>query len=521
MKLLGPLDWIVLVITVFVLLYLYATRKKNYWKNQNVVYEKLSLIFGPASRILFHPLHETDEKRYKKHGKLFGIFEGGKPSLVVAEPDLVKLILVKDFQALPNRRPIKLFDPLLDNMMNIAQVEQWRKIRPSASPAFSTGKLRKMNALIEDCAKVTAEHLKKAAKNNEDVDIKQFYGHYSLDVIARCAFGTRLDSHTDVTNEFVTRARKAFSGVITLPMILFALFPAIFNWLKIKPFNSDTFVYFKNVCQNIIKNRQQESNRQEDFLQLMMDAQQTGIATAATENVQETDTQLFNLDSEVKPDSSFSVKALTEDEAMAQCVLFFLAGQDTTSSVIAHAMYMLALNPEIQAKLREEADECFATHGKEPPLDVISKLPYIHGVVSEALRMFPPAPRIERSAIEDYVLGDTKIKIPKGCVIAVPVFAMHYDPEYFPDPHAFVPERFSTENVASIRPYTYLPFGAGPRNCIGMRFALQAVKLCILHSVHSVEFVRTEKTKVPLEFCKGFGILNAKDVTVGIRERSQ
>ncbi|KAG0415383.1 hypothetical protein HPB47_007443 [Ixodes persulcatus] len=81
--------------------------------------------------------------------------------------------------------------------------------------------------------------------------------------------------------------------------------------------------------------------------------------------------------------------------------------------------------------------------------------------------------------------------------------------------------RFSAENVASIRPYTYLPFGAGPRNCIGMRFALQAIKLCLLHSVHSVAFVRTEKTKVPLEFCKGFGILNAKDVTIGIRERLQ
>lgn len=80
--------------------------------------------------------------------------------------------------------------------------------------------------------------------------------------------------------------------------------------------------------------------------------------------------------------------------------------------------------------------------------------------------------------------------------------------------------RFSDENVGSIQPYTYLPFGAGPRNCIGMRFALQAVKLSLLHSVHSVEFVRTGKTKVPLEFHKGFGILNAKEIIVGIRNRS-
>ncbi|CAN7942011.1 unnamed protein product, partial [Ixodes pacificus] len=105
--------------------------------------------------------------------------------------------------------------------------------------------------------------------------------------------------------------------------------------------------------------------------------------------------------------------------------------------------------------------------------------------------------RLERYGPSDYVLGDTGIKIPKDCVIAVPVYAMHHDPDYFPDPSKFDPDRsvFSEENIDSIRPYTYLPFGAGPRNCIGMRFALEAVKLSLLHSVHSVEFVPTKNTK--------------------------
>ncbi|XP_040061990.1 cytochrome P450 3A24 [Ixodes scapularis] len=521
MKILGVPDWIILVATALVLLYLYAARYRNYWKNQNVIHEEFSLIFAAARRMIFKPFHQMDQDRYRQFGKLFGVYEAAKPLLFVADPELVKRVLVKDFPSLPNRRVLSFNDSLLDNMMSIIPVEKWRRIRPAASPAFSTGKLRKMNSLIADCARKTAEHLKMAAEKEGELDIKQFYGNYALDVIARCAFATRLDSHTQETDEFVTKARQAFSGKITLPLILLFLFPGVFKFFKLKAFNTDVFLYFKNLCLRIIQSRKEKKSRQEDFLQLMMDAQDGSIATTV-ETAQSTEEKLFNLDSDIKTDTSFlgGVKALTEDEAMAQCVLFFLAGQDTTSSVISFTLYLLALHPDIQAKLREEADECFRQHGPDPSLDVVSKLQYLHGVVSESLRMYPPAVRIERSALNDYVLGDTGIKVPKGCVVAVPVYSMHYDPEYFPDPTTFDPNRFSDENIDSIRPYTYLPFGAGPRNCIGMRFALEAVKLSLLHSVHSVEFVRTKNTKVPLEFVKGFGVLNAKHLTIGIRKRT-
>ncbi|KAK8766865.1 hypothetical protein V5799_006356 [Amblyomma americanum] len=133
--------------------------------------------------------------------------------------------------------------------------------------------------------------------------------------------------------------------------------------------------------------------------------------------------------------------------------------------------------------------------------------------------MYPPATRIERTACDDYVLGDTGIKVKKGEMVVVPIYSLHHDPQYFPDPYKFDPERFNEENLATIQPYTYLPFGAGPRNCIGMRFALQAVKLCVLHTVRSVKVVRTQKTKVPLEFNSGWSFLSAKNITLGIRKR--
>ncbi|XP_065311301.1 cytochrome P450 3A24-like [Dermacentor albipictus] len=515
---LSLVDAIIVCVTACFLLYIYAARHRNYWKNQNVAHEKFSLIFGPAKRLLLKPVCLSDQERYKKYGRLFGAYEQGKPCLFVAEPDLIKQVLVKDFQLLPNRKQRRTSNLLLDNMMVIATVERWRSIRPASSPAFSTGKLRKMNALIQDCARTTCKHLREAAERNDDIDVKRFFGHYSLDVIARCAFGTRLDSHTDATNEFVTQASKAFSARMSLRLLIAVLFPGLVKYFSFRIATGSEFEYFKNVCQRIINERRQEDFRQEDFLQLMMDAQEGSLASS-DDGAADPESKLFDVGSENKPETTKSTKRLSEIEAMAQCVLFFLAGQETTSSTIAFTTYLLALNPDVQEKLRKEVDDCIAENGPEPSLDVISKLTYLHCVVSEALRLFPPATRLERSGYEDYTLGDTGIKLPKECSIMIPVYAMHHDPELFPDPDSFRPERFSDENVDSVQPYTYLPFGAGPRNCIGMRLALQSVKLCLLHSLHSVQFVRTDKTKDPLTIKKGLGVLTAEDVTVGIRRR--
>ncbi|KAL1418763.1 hypothetical protein MTO96_025792 [Rhipicephalus appendiculatus] len=403
-------------------------------------------------------------------------FEFKKLLLFVAEPEMVKKVLVNDFTSLPNRRTMTFHNPLFDNMIIFACDEQWRKIRRTASPAFSSGKLRRMNSLIEDCALITTEHLKKAASNEADIDVQQLFGHYTLDVIARCAFGTRLDSHADQTNEFVTKSTHAFSGRLTPRLFVFLEFP-----LRRKGAKNSTL-------------------QLEDLSVLQADVSERH---------------------EVPTGQSIQ---LTEDESMAQCVLFFIAGQNTTSTAISHTMYLLALHPDVQKNLRDEVDECFRVHGDYPSLDVIAKLKYMHCVVSESLRMYPPVMRIERSPCRDYILsdtGDTEVKVMKGHLVAIPVYSMHHDPEYFPEPSKFDPDRFSDENLENIRPFTYLPFGEGPRNCIGARLALQAVKLSLLHTIRNVELVRTERTKVPLEFEEGFNVvLTAKDITVGIRKRS-
>ncbi|KAL1481571.1 hypothetical protein MTO96_015352 [Rhipicephalus appendiculatus] len=331
------------------------------------------------------------------------------------------------------------------------------------------------------------------------------------------SWGARLGSHTAQADEFVAKSQAAFSVKPNPALVIFfyiwTLFPFMTTLLRLQVFIPETFTFLKKFCVNVIEKRKLSSEKHQDFLQLMVDAQDVRMPA---EGPLDSEEMLYSPGAVQAVEST---KVLTEEEALSQCVAFFIAGLDTISSVLAFTSYLLALHPDIQKKLWEEVDRCFKENGDVPSLDDVSKLKYLNCVISESLRLYPPAVRVERTACQDVTLGDTGIKLCKGCAVVIPVYAMHHDSEYFPDPEKFDPERFNDENISSVRPYSYLPFGAGPRNCIGMRFALQALKMCLLHAVHSVELVQTENTKVPLKMVTTFSLLTAEDITIGVRNR--
>ncbi|CAF5147143.1 unnamed protein product, partial [Rotaria magnacalcarata] len=154
----------------------------------------------------------------------------------------------------------------------------------------------------------------------------------------------------------------------------------------------------------------------------------------------------------------------------------------------------MAIEPVVQEKVYEEIQQELGddeiTHEK------LSQLQYLDMAINETLRMYPPFIRFDRVASQDYQLGD--YHIPKGTIINVPVYSIHHDAEYWPEPEKFIPERFSSAEKAKRHPVTFLPFGDGPRNCIGMRFALLEAKIAIAKTLRVVEFQKCEKTEVPL-----------------------
>jgi cytochrome P450 len=212
-------------------------------------------------------------------------------------------------------------------------------------------------------------------------------------------------------------------------------------------------------------------------------------------------------------------KKLTEDEILAQCYLFFIAGYDTTAITLSYCTYELALNPSLQDKLYEETKEAFNEKG-EMDYSVLSRLPFIDALLSETLRHYCPALRLEREAMEDVMLGNTGAKIQKGETVEIPIYAIHHDPDYYPDPFTFNPDRSMPGNRDRIQPYTYLPFGSGPRNCIGMRFVLLSAKLVLAKISHSFRFSRVTDTDVPLIYTTTlYNKLQLKRLVVGIQKR--
>ncbi|GFY68670.1 cytochrome P450 3A29 [Trichonephila inaurata madagascariensis] len=128
--------------------------------------------------------------------------------------------------------------------------------------------------------------------------------------------------------------------------------------------------------------------------------------------------------------------------------------------------------------------------------------------------------KAERAATEDYVLGDTGVTVEKGMRVIIPIYTMHYDSDFFQDPETFNPERFMDGYEPKHPQYAYLPFGAGPRNCLGMRFALLEIKMCITNILRHYRIKPLPTTKVPLEYKKTVFFLTVTEMPLKFEKRT-
>ncbi|KAG5322006.1 C6A22 protein, partial [Acromyrmex heyeri] len=189
---------------------------------------------------------------------------------------------------------------------------------------------------------------------------------------------------------------------------------------------------------------------------------------------------------------------VTDEFIAAQSFVFFAAGFETSSITMSLAMYELAQNQSIQEKVRKEIKEVLDSADGVILYDNIKKMNYLEKICQEVLRKYPPVTFLMRQPTKNYTFEGTKITLRKGQAVIIPNYAIQHDPNIYPDPEVFDPERFSAENVKQRNPMYYLPFGDGPRNCIGKRFAINQTKIGLIKVLINYKIDVCEMTQIPL-----------------------
>ncbi|KAG1679745.1 Cytochrome P450 3A41 [Nymphon striatum] len=361
----------------------------------------------------------------------FIYYIGPTPAIVIGGLDDLRQIQVKDFQYFTDRPDFHLVS---------LKGKKWKQIRTLLTPTFSASKMKKMSGIMNTAIDQLMNKIK----------LKEL----TIDIIGRTAFGIETNVQNKKDDPFLMNAKGIFSISLTNPvLVLQKTIVSVFKKL--------------GTLQIVQKSRN-------DLLQLMLDAEISTDESNSYAVDKLTATGDQEDESEVKGDNKGGKKQhMSDAEVRANAFLFLIAGYETTSTALAFTTHILLEHQEAQDKIKKEIDELI-DHDVLPNYDTAHKLQYLDQVLSESLRIFPP--------VAMYVFIHFQFI---NCITI---------PKIWEDPEEFKPERFAPENKKHDT-MAYQPFGVGPRNCIGMRFAQMQFKVAMARILRDYKLVPCEKTE--------------------------
>ncbi|XP_015522048.2 uncharacterized protein LOC107225926 [Neodiprion lecontei] len=440
-----------------------------------------------------------------RKSRVVGVYMFHKPALVVNDPDVIRFILTKQFANFHDRGVYcnEKVDPLSGHLFSIPGAK-WKFLRTKFSPTFTSSKMKQMFFTVQECSEKMVEFVSPLAKNRELIEVKDLVARFSTDVIASVAFGVQCNSIENPNAEFRSYGRKVFRPKPWIN-IVGLLAPSLLNVLSISSVDADVEKFFLSAFMETVEYRTANKVARKDFLDLIIQLMNKGY-------IENDDKKLSQL-------SEFDSQKITALEGAAQAFVFWLAGFETSSSTVTNCLYELALHQDIQDKVAEEANRVLGEFGGMS-YNGVKEMRYLYKVVSETLRKYPAVPILNRECTAEIDLPETGLHVEKGTAIIVPVYGLHNDPEIYPDPEKFDPERFTEEKIASRHPYAYLPFGEGPRNCIGMRFGLVQTQVALASLLSKYRFMPGPDFKVPMVLDRGnVGVSPAGGMTLRIELR--
>ncbi|XP_011500584.1 PREDICTED: cytochrome P450 6k1-like [Ceratosolen solmsi marchali] len=432
------------LITTF---YLYIKYKHKYWSRKGVYTPPVHWLFGHFKNCIMQRTSSPQmlaDMYNSCNESVVGIYIFQKPFLIVRSPEVLKHIFIKDFNFFPNHYFASKRKNDVLGSSNLFSIDnpKWKYLRNKMSPIFTTGKQKHLfNQILkisENFKQYIVDHLDNGKQST--INIKDGASKFTTDVISSLSFGISTNSFEKPEPEFFVRSRTPFILSFRGAIQLFAnfFFPKLNDIFGFTFFGKET-EYFRKIFSLSMKNREESGYKRGDVIDVMLDIKK-----------------------EKNPDFEFE-----DDELLAQSAIILVAGLETSSVTISFALYELAMQPSLQAKIREEIKKKIGDDKLN--YEHISEMKYVNQVVSETLRLYPPVPLIDRISVEDYKIPETDIVLDKETAVFASVIGLHTDPKYFTNPFKYDPDRFSDERISDMTPGTYIPFGIGPRTCIGMR----------------------------------------------------
>jgi cytochrome P450 len=348
-------------------------------------------------------------------------------------PEYIREILVVQNDNFIKERTVRRSKMLLGEGMITAEGAEHRAQRQVVQPAFHRQRIPEYAAAIVGHGARTRESWRDGEQRNVAVDMM----HLTLKVIADTLFATDLREEVDELADAINRIMSLYNFLVMLPAaewLVHAHPPGLAAFVRARK-RIDSVVY-----RMIAAHRKRMSDTQESSGASLLDLMLAG-----------------------SPDRSVGSEKSLRD----QVITIFLAGYETVANALIWTWYLLAQNPDCEKRLHAEIDR--ELQGRLPTYDDIPRLRYTEMVLAESMRLYPPAWAMGRYARADFQLGE--YFLPAKTTVLMSQFIMHRDPRYFPDPLRFDPERFSPEAKARRARFTYFPFGAGARQCIGESFA--------------------------------------------------
>lgn len=478
---------VIVLPSIFILLaYFYMTRNFKYWKKRGVEEIPPTPFVGNFGKYFKHQ---------KSPGALFktfydenedlpyvGIYVLDKPCLLIRDPELLKLILIKDFNYFSDKfMHSSEHDVVSNNSLFFVDNPQWKYIRQKFTGLFTTGKMKSMLDNVLEVGVDLNDYLNSLELEGagKPVNIKELAGKFTTDLIGQASFGLKLNSLKNSEAEFRKFGKAMFGTYNVKRAIELAcvwLAPQYATLFGFKFFLDSATNFFRTAFQDILDERKKSNVKRNDLIDLMI--------------------QLRDNDENNPESYGFKFQG---DNLLAQALIIFAAGYDTSSAVTSFALFEMSKHPEMQTKLRNEINQALKKNNGKITYEMITDLQYLDMVLSETLRKYPTLPFIDRKTTKNYKIEETGLVIEKGTPIIIPMLGLHYDPKYFPNPHEFDPERFSSERKSSINPYAYMPFGIGGRNCIGMRQGLLQTKLGIIYIISKYEVSLLKNTSIKFD----------------------